>query len=89
MEIPRLNVTVHPIYFQGAIEGSAEYQQRLTIAKDFAEYWRKGYSPDFGRDRHLNGQMVFKNQAYAKFMFYWLNLLEQNKIFGILKVHVI
>ena len=53
MEIPRLNVTVHPIYFQGAIEGSTEYQQRLTIAKDFAEYWRKGYSPDFGRDRPL------------------------------------
>lgn len=51
MEILRLNVTVHPLYFQGAVKDSPEYQQRLTIAKAFAEYWKKGYSPDFGRDR--------------------------------------
>ena len=66
MEIPRLKVTVHPIYFQGTVEGSAEYEQRLTIAQYFAEYWKNGYSPDFGRDRPLERPDGIEESALCK-----------------------
>ncbi|HAV8071944.1 TPA: hypothetical protein JLB58_004265 [Escherichia coli] len=54
MKIPRLKVTVHPLYFQGLEEGSSEYNDHLTIAKEFASYWRTGYHPDFGRDKPVD-----------------------------------
>lgn len=81
MKIPRLKVTVHPIYFQGLEEGSSEYHDRLEIAKEFAIYWREGYHPDFGRDKPVERPDGIQESGLCKVHVLIFKLLRTDKIY--------
>mgnify|MGYP003603960246 FL=1 len=81
MLIPRLKVTVHPIYFEGLEEGSSEYDDRLKIAKEFAIYWREGYHPDFGRDKLVDRPDGIQESALCKVHVKVFALSRSNQIY--------
>jgi len=79
--IPRRNVSVHPNYFGNLKEGSPEHASLLNIAKDFAQYWREGYHPDFGRDKPLERPDDVKEAGLCKVHVLLFELSPENKIF--------
>lgn len=81
MVIPRCKVSVHPNYFRGRQEGTPEYISLLNVAKDFAQYWREGYHPDFGRDKPLERPDDVKEAGLCKVHTLIFELSPENKEF--------
>lgn len=66
MIITRRKVSVHPNYFRGLDQNSPEYQSLLNVAKEFADYWRQGHHPDFGRDKPIEYPEAVKDAGLCK-----------------------
>lgn len=81
MRITRRKVSVHPNYFRGLDQNSPEYQSLLNVAKEFADYWRQGHHPDFGRDKPIEYPKAVKDAGLCKVHVLVFPLSRKDQIF--------